>query len=108
MVFDPTTQYFYPAHTTPPPPALTLSIFNSTLITPVLPSTPATNFAVPVNNFSSMVGPSGYTAGSALLTLISGCGATLPVLVPNQFFRVTVIKQGYAYIPGASPNNYTI
>lgn len=65
-------------------------------------------FEVPVNNASTKVGISGYTAGSGALVLISGGGAFFPTLNPGDFLKVTVIQVAFAYVPSAPTSTYTI
>lgn len=65
-------------------------------------------FEVPVNNASTKVGISGYTAGSGSMVLILGGGAFFPSLSGNQFLKVTVIQSAFAYVPAAPTSTYTI
>jgi hypothetical protein len=68
----------------------------------------STVFATPVNNASSSVGPSGYTAGSFSLTLAAGGGSKFPALTGSNYYRITVIQVAFAYSPTATTSNYTI
>lgn len=108
MPLDPSTGLFdFPYHpNTTWVPSLPVSLRTST--TQPLPATPGTVFAVPINNISTSVGASGYTAGSGALTLATGGGALFPALAVNQSYRVTVVQNAYAYLPAAPASSYTI
>lgn len=67
-----------------------------------------TTFATPLNNVSSKIGASGYTAGSGTIVLSSGGGAQFPNPVSPNYYRITVIAAAFAYVPTASSANYTI
>ena len=66
------------------------------------------SFGIPANNITAVVGAGGYTAGSGTLTLFTGQGALFPALGANQFYRITVIQQAYAYLPTVTLANLTI
>lgn len=65
-------------------------------------------FATPVNNVSTTIALGGYTSGSGSLTLTSGGGGIFPALVAPNYYRVTVIQSGSAYLPSAGSGVYTI
>jgi spore coat polysaccharide biosynthesis protein SpsF (cytidylyltransferase family) len=65
-------------------------------------------FAVPKNNVSTTVGPTGYVAGSGSLTLVPGGGSAFPALSAGQFARVTVIRAAFAQVPSAGSDTYTV
>ena len=61
-----------------------------------------------VNNASSKVGISGYTAGSGSMLLILNGGTFFPALGVGEFYKVTVIQSAFAYVPSAPISTYTI
>lgn len=65
-------------------------------------------FEVPVNNASTKVGISGYTAGSGSMLLVLNGGTFFPALGVGQFYKVTVIQAAFAYVPSAPVSTYTI
>ena len=63
-------------------------------------------FAIPLNDAATSVGPGGYAAGSGLLARAAGGGAMFSSLSAGQWYRITVMQWQRAYSPSATPVNY--
>ena len=66
-----------------------------------------TTFATALNNVSTKLGAA-YHAGSGILTVLPGDGAKFPPLVSPDFYAVTVIRGGVAYLPTVAPTDFTV
>src|SRR5512135_2181617 len=65
-------------------------------------------FDTHVDNVSTKVGVSGYTAGSGSMVLVLNGGLFFPALGTGEFYKITVIQAAFAYVPSAPVTTYTI